>query len=608
MNLLYLKGIRSFRFCLIYKMALDGIFLSALAKEFNDDLQGAKVEKINQPERDEIVISLHAPARQKNKHVKLVISVDPAHPVIYLSENAGKENPIVAPNFCMLLRKHLSSSRITGVRQAGLDRVIIIDFESRTEMYETVERRIIVEIMGRFSNTIFTDGNGVIYDAIKQVDFSVSSKRQFLPQLEYELPQAQERKDIRTDPLFLPDFSSEERADKVLNFYFTGFSSLISREAIYYATKTTDKRLCDFSDGEKEKLQSFLTTLSENIKGGNYKCVTVTAEKPVDFYCFPISQYGNIAEVTEYGSPSETVEAFFAEKMKSEHIRRHSSDLMRAVNTLISRVARKISARKSELENCRKADEYKLYGDVLFSNIAAVPPKASSARLPDYYSEDMHEITVPLDPSLSATRNAQRYYKLYKKLKTAEDMLSREIPAAENELEYLESVKTSLITAENVSDLREVKEELIKEGYIRKPTNGKNIKKQKSAFNPAEFETSEGIPVLVGKNNTQNDLLTTKFADKHDIWFHVKNYPGSHTVLLCSGREYTNISLNEAAIIAATFSSIAENGGKVEVDYIEVGSVKKPNGAKPGMVVYEGYQTAVVTPDKALAEKLRKKH
>lgn len=588
-------------------MALDGIFLSALARELNEDLQGAKIEKINQPERDEIVISLHAPARKRSKHVKLSVSADPAHPVVYLSENAGKENPAVAPNFCMLLRKHLSSSRITSVRQAGLDRVIIIDFESRTEMYETVERRLIVEIMGRFSNIIFTDGNGVIYDAIKQVDFSVSSKRQFLPQLIYELPPSQDRKDITADPVFSPDWPSDERADKVLNFYFTGFSSLISREAVFYATDTTDKRLCDFSCEEKEKLQSFLSALSENIKDGNYKCVAVSAEKPVDFYCFPIKQYGNSAKITEYASPSETVEAFFAEKMRAEHIRRHSADLTRAVNTLISRVSRKITARRSELENCKKADEYKHYGDVLFSNIAAVSPKATFARLPDYYSEDMREITMPLDPSLSATRNAQHYYKLYKKLKTAEDMLSREIPAAENELRYLESVRSSLLLAENVSDLREIKDELIKEGYIRKPANTKNVKKQKTAFSPAEFETSEGIPVLVGKNNMQNDWLTTKFADKHDIWFHVKNYPGSHTVLLCSGREYSNVSLNEAAIIAATFSGVAESGGKTEVDYIEVGSVKKPNGAKPGMVVYEGYRTAVVTPDAALAEKLRKK-
>lgn len=588
-------------------MALDGIFLSSLVSELDADLVGAKIEKINQPERDEIVFSLHVPARDGKKNVKLVISADPAHPVVYLSTATSKENPLVAPNFCMLLRKHLSSSKIIKVSQVGLDRVIIIDFESKTEMYETVKRKLIVEIMGRFSNVIFTDGDFVIYDAIKQVDFSLSSKRQILPQLRYELPPSQERRDIRESSDFSVDFASEERADKVLNFYFTGFSSLLSREAVFRATGTTDKRLCEFSESERTKLSEFLKILSETVKNREYRYFSFIADKPLDFYCIPIFQYGTSVKITEFSSPSETVETFFYEKIKTEHIRRRSSDLTRTVNTAISRAARKLTARRAELENCAKADEYRLFGDVLFSNLALVKEKSTSARLVDYTSEDQRTVTVPLDPSLSAVRNAQRYYKLYKKLKTAENVLSVEIPEAEKELEYLESVKASLLLAENAADLLQIRDELEREGYIRRIMKKGNAKKTKTVFAPAEFVTSEGISVYVGKNNTQNDLLTLKAADKRDIWFHVKNYPGSHTVLACAGKDFSDVSLNEAAVIAATFSSVSEGGGKVEVDYLPVGGVKKPHGAKPGMVVYEGYKTVVVLPDAAFAEKLRKK-
>lgn len=588
-------------------MALDGIFLSSICKELNTDIIGAKVEKITQPEKDEIIFHLHSPQRRKEKHIKLVISVNPSCPMIYLSSD-NKENPIVAPNFCMLLRKHLSSSRILSVSQIGFDRILVFDFESKTEMYETVRRRLIVEIMGRSSNIIFTDGNNIIYDAVKQVDFSVSSKRQILPQLVYEFPPKQDRADIVSSPEFIYDFSSEEKADKVICSYYTGFSPLISREIVFYATKESDKRLCDFSDTEKRRLAEKIYDFSSKIKDGKFEFSVIKKEKPLDFYCLPINQYGDSVEKFSYDSPSEALQNFFAEKVKIEHIKRHSSDISKAVTTAIARISRKISIRKEELENCNKADKYKLYGDVLFANINILKEKESFARVTDYFSEGTPDITIPLDPSLTPVKNAQKYYKLYKKAQTAKEMLKKELPAAVSELKYLESIKNSLETAENLTDLKEIREELVKEGYIKNNLKNKAVRKGRSTdFKPAVFVTSENVPVYVGKNNFQNDWLTTKFADKQDIWFHVKNYPGSHTVLACAGKDYSEISLNEAAIIAATFCSVS-GGEKIEVDYLPVKGVKKPAGAKPGMVVYEGYRTVVVYPDKSVAEKLRSKN
>lgn len=588
-------------------MALDGIFLSAVVRELQNKIVGAKVEKITQPERDEIILHLHSPQLTEEKHIKLTVSVNPSHPMVYLSSE-NRENPLVAPNFCMLLRKHLSSSRILSVTQAGFDRIIIIDFESKTEMYETVRRRLIVEIMGRFSNIIFTDGNGVIYDAVKQIDFSLSAKRQILPQFVYELPPKQDRADIVLSPDFIYDFSSEERADKVICSYYTGFSPLISRELVFIATGKTDTLLKDFSEEAKYRLQKAISEASEKIKNGDFSFSVIKRDSPIDFYCLPISQYGDYADKQECRGPSETVERFFSEKMRNERIKRHSSDITKAVNTAINRAARKIEARESDLKNCENAEEYRRYGDALFASLNAVKQGEKFARVTDYSSESVSEMTVPLEPSLSPVKNAQRYYKLYKKAQTAKEMLKKELPAAREELKYLESVKTSLETAENIVDLSEIKEELLKEGYIRNNSKTKQNRKSKTpSFKPAVFFTSENIPVYVGKNNLQNDWLTTKFADKNDIWFHVKNYPGSHTILACSGKEYGDASLNEAAVIAATFSG-ASDGAKIEVDYVAVKNVKKPSGAKPGMVIYDGYKTAVVSADCKTAERLRAKN
>ena len=585
-------------------MAFDGIFLSSVCLELNSSLDGAKVERITQPERDELIFNLYAPNRDGEKRVKLFICVNPSRPMVCLSQK-NRENPLVAPNFCMLLRKHLSSSRILSVSQIGLDRILVIDFESKTEMYESVRRKLIVELMGRASNIIFTDGDFVIYDAVKQVDFSVSSKRQILPQLRYEFPSSQNRADIRFSPEFIYDFSSDERADKVLNLYFTGFSPLISREIVFRSTGSVDKKLSDFSHDDKERLEAKLKKLSDNIKNNEFKFSILTSDKPLDFYCFPISQYGATVDKIEYKTPSETVENFFENRMKTEIIKRHSADLMKAVNTAISRVVKKIAVRETELENCKKAGNYKHYGDVLFANINFLGSKGNSfVRVKDYYSEDSSEITIPLEPSLSPVKNAQRYYKLYKKAQTAKDFLQKEIPAAREELNYLTSVKRSIEIAENFEDLREIREELIKEGYIKQTKKAANGKSHSKKIALATFITSENIPVYVGKNNTQNDWLTTKFAKKDDIWFHVKNYPGSHTILACSGKTYTDVSLKEAAVIAASFCGVLGDG-KIEVDYLPVKGVKKPSGAKPGMVVYEGYKTMVVYPNKLTVEKLR---
>ncbi|PWM44005.1 MAG: fibronectin/fibrinogen-binding protein [Clostridiales bacterium] len=571
-------------------MALDGIMTYALCCEFKKTLLGGKVEKITQPEKDDIVLHFHTPGAEI-KNSKLILSANPSNSRACLTA-AQFENPLVPPNFCMLLRKHLGGAKLLNVTQPGFERVLIFTFECRTEMRESVEKHLILEIMGKWSNLVLTDFENKVIDALRPVDFSVSEKRQLFAGLTYELPPSQNKLDISAQTeISLPKGA---RLDTFLTSSFTGFSPLLSRELSYELTGKTDSENCD-----ELVLNKKLQNLYRNILEEKFTYCVLFTDKPLEFYCFDINQYGEFAEKKYYTTPSEALEEFYSERRKREHLKRGAADITKLLSTLISRVSRKINAQLLDIEECKKSEKYRRIGDIITANIYMLKKGDGNVMLQDYYS-DGEPVQVSLDKRLTPSENAQRYYKLYKKATTAKEVLSKQLPLAKTELKYLESVLASVDTAENLVDISQIREELSNGGYIKKQQKDRKIKQ---SCVPSEYRSSDGFTILVGKNNAQNDFLTLKMAEKQDIWFHVKNYPGSHVIVVCEGKTPPNSTLTQAAIIAATNSKIRD-GKNVEVDYTEVKNIKKPSGSKPGMVVYETYKTAIVTPSEELINEL----
>lgn len=569
-------------------MALDGLAIHALVSELSSALVGGKTDKIFQPERDKIILNL----RTQNKNIKLLLSVNPQGARANITENSY-ENPIVAPNFCMLLRKHLQPSRIISITQPGFERIIVFTFECQTELLDIVEKKLIIEIMGHFSNIILTDGNGIIIDALRQVDYTTSSKRRVLPSLPYELPPKQDKEIFngKGDDI---DFTSDMRADKYLTDKYIGFSPLISRELVYCATGETDTCLDCFTQSQREKLLFYLKRLKEDIDGNNYSPCTILNGKPLEFYFLRIKQYGINSLIKEYATFSEAIEDFYIEKDEQEHIKRLSGDILKAITNAQSRISKKIEAQRADIADCEKALKFKEMGDLITANIYMLKQGMDSALLTDYTKDPPQKTAVELDKSLSPSKNAQRYYKRYKKAVTALEILNKQIPEAENELIYLDSVFEELVRAKTSADVDEIRSELSESGYIKKGSQKKNAKKPKLYTPKIQSAISaDGFQIYIGKNNLQNDYLTLRMSDKRDIWFHAKEYPGSHVVVATKGMPVPDTTLNEAALIAAK-NSKAGTGGIVAVDYTEIKNVKKQPGAKPGMVIYTTYKTAYI--------------
>ncbi len=569
-------------------MALDGLAVHALVSELSSALVGGKTDKIFQPERDKIILNI----RTQNKNIKLLLSVNPQGARANITDNSY-ENPIVAPNFCMLLRKHLQPSRLISVTQPGFERIIVFTFECQTELLDTVEKKLIIEIMGHFSNIILTDGSDIIIDALRQVDYTTSSKRRVLPSLPYELPPKQE-KELFDGTGATIDFTSDMRADKYLTDKYIGFSPLISRELVYNATGQTDTCLDCFSQSQKEKFLFYLKKLKDDIDCNSYSPCTVLNGKPLEFYFLQIKQYGLNSLIKEYTTFSEAIEDFYVEKDEQEHIRRLSGDILKAITNAQSRISKKIEAQRSDIADCEKALKFKDIGDLITANIYMLKQGMETALLTDYTKDPPQKTTVELDKSLTPSKNAQRYYKKYKKAVTALEVLNKQIPEAENELIYLDSVFEELVRAKTSADVDEIRSELSESGYMKKATQKKGTKKPK-IYAPKihSVVSADGFQIYIGKNNLQNDYLTLRMSDKRDIWFHTKEYPGSHVVVAAKGMPVPDTTLNEAALIAAK-NSKAGNGGTVAVDYTEIKNVKKQPGAKPGMVIYTTYKTAYI--------------
>ena len=543
-------------------MALDAICLTAVLEELRKVLEGGRIDKVYQPSRDEVVLAV----RGAGENVKLLLSASPNGPRLHLTKEV-RENPAQPPMFCMLLRKHLTGARFLRLEQPELERIVLLRLESTDELGDKVLRTLVLEAMGRRANLILLDGEDRIIDCVRRVEGDVATgQRGVMPGLFYRLP----------DPR-------------------PGLPPLLEREL--------DFRSNGVSRGES--LAEKLERLKEAVGPEGYVPYGLVREdKLVDFTFLPILQYGPDTELRRYESFSKLMDDFYASRATAEKVGQRGADLQKAVSRVRDRVARRVAQQELEREATRDRERKRELGDLLTSNLHALQKGMRTARLTDYYDPEGREVDIPLDPLLTPQQNAAKYYKEYNKAKTAEVVLGEQIEKGRRELEYLDSVLEAIVLAEGERDLAEIRQELTDTGYLRR--GAKAAKRMKVAAKPMEFRSSAGLRISVGKNNTQNDLLTAKQAGKGDLWLHTQKIHGSHVILWTEGRTPDAGSIEEAARLAAWFSQ-ARDGKKVPVDYTPVKYVKKPAGAKPGMVVYTTYQTAYVDPDGELAKRLRVK-
>ena len=574
-------------------MPLDALCLAAVAEELRRAVVGGKIDKIYQPTRDEIVLFL----RGQGENLKLLLSANPGHPRAHLT-TLNRENPDKPPMFCMLLRKHLLGGRILELNQPPLERILDFKLETIDELGDRVERRLVLEAMGRSANLILLDGEGRIIDCIRRIDGDLSrNQRQVLPGLFYRPPVAPDKlnpftldEDGLRDALNNP---TGKEPEKLLMDAFTGLSPLIAREIVFRA-------------GGEEGLVRELLKLQDTVQQNSFTAYLLVREgKPVDFSFLPILQYGPETESIRQDSFSALLDGFYERREAAERVKQRGQDLVKAVTNARDRTARKLANQEKELEAAFDREKLREQGDIITSNLHRMEKGMAVLRAQNFYAPDYREIEIKLDPLLTPQQNAAKYYKDYNRAKKAEEMLTIQIGKGEKELEYLNSVLENIRLAEGERDLGEIRQELTDTGYLRRPKTAAKREKR-VAGKPMEFRSTAGLRITVGKNNSQNDQLTTKLAYKSDIWLHTQKIHGSHVILWLEGGEADAQSITEAAILAATFSQ-AGDSTRVPVDYTPVKYVKKPAGARPGMVVYTTYQTAVVDPDHELAKRLRVK-
>ena len=578
-------------------MAYDAGMLRCVISEINA-IGVCKVEKVYQPVNDELVILLHA----GRESYKLLINAGSNYPRMNFTVSKT-ENPIKAPMFCMLLRKHLAGARLLCATQYGYERACELEFEAYDEMGFKSKKYLICEIMGKYSNVIFTDSSKKIISALKTIDFSTSTQRQILPGMTYELPPKQDK----IDPMHLTyseleavinSASSEIKCDKLITSRFQGIALSVARQLVYECTGDIDSTLGQVN---REMLSKKLFSLIESIKNCTCKPYLTSSSDgaPIEYAYIPLDFYGSTYKNEQLDSFSSLVDAFYAKKSKNERIRQKSSDITRLLVNAQNRVTRKIAIQSEELLNCAKSEELKLMGDLITANIYLLKRGQKSVSVINYYDEACPSIEIELDERLSPSQNAQRYYKKYNKAKKAQIELTRQIELAKFELEYIETVFEALEKAETEADLSEIRDELFHSGYASRM---KNYSASKAPTpKPLKFITTNGYTVLCGKNNKQNDYITTKLASKTDWWFHVKGLPGSHVLMQTDGEEPPEIDFTEAAEIAAFYSKA--QGDNIAVDYTPAKNVKKPAGAKPGYVIYHVNWSAYVSPkEKKIAE------
>ncbi len=587
-------------------MAFDACMLALAACEINSIGAGGRIEKIYQPERDEIILQMRTTAGGK----RLLINGGVNNPRIHFT-SVQKENPAQAPMFCMLLRKHLSGATLESVEQMGFERVAKLTFSARDEMGFDCKKHLIAEIMGKYSNLIFADENMKIIASLKTVDFTTSRLRQVLPGMTYELPPMQNKLDpTKTDrSQFINtarQFPGDKSAYKFITSAYLGISTSLSQEMVYRACKNYDVK---FYECDTNALYTEFESIFSKIKNGiTDPCVIYDAGIPIE-YCFTdLGFYGSSFEVRRFDTLSQALDVFFESRDKEQRTKQRAQDIFRILTAAESRIIKKAELQRGELADCERGAEYKKFGDLISSNIYRLQKREKRVEVVDYESwndeaQDFDTVVIELDEKLSPAANAQKYYKLYNKSKNAKIYLSEQIARGENEIEYIHSVFDALAKAETSADIAEIRDELYKSGYASKM---KGYAAPKKSHKPivAEFKSTNGFRILCGKNNYQNEYITHTVAEKHDYWFHAKNVAGSHVLMITNGVEPPELDFTEACEIAALYSKAAR-GSLVEVDYLLAKGVKKVSGAKPGFVIYHSNWSAYVTPDEEKIAKLR---
>lgn len=591
-------------------MPFDGIVTKCITEELKDLLQDGRIEKIFQPEADEILMNLRA----KGLNHRLLLSANANYPRLHLT-STSKDNPAIAPVFCMLLRKHLSGGRIVDIEFHDFERIVTLHIESTNEMGDTSIKRLIIEIMGRHSNIILVNSENKIIDAIKHVDIDISRVREVMPAREYILPPVQNKIDplaLDSHSFILSAIKAPDNAavtiEKMLLNNIKGFSPLICREICFKAgldskTECSDLLLqAEHAQVLIDKLQEVINQIKSSEYFPSILLDSIDNEKPLDFHCLNITQ-NPLTKL--YGSMSLTLDAFYSTKDNLDRLKQKKGDLTRVLTNALDRCNKKLFIQEEKLREVANREKLQLYGELITANIYCLETGIKSAHLLNYYSAEECYVDIPMDVNLSSQQNAQRYYKKFAKAKSTFSYTTVQLQETKNELVYLESVLLNLESAITIQEIEEIREELVEEGYTSKKTkvtakkSGKkkpNAKKREKESPPLHYTSVDGYDIFVGKNNRQNDQLTLKTAGSNDMWFHTKNIPGSHVIIRKQQGEIPDTTLLDAAMLAA-YHSKAKMSSNVPVDCTQVRNVKKPSGAKPGMVIYENFKTIIVTPN-----------
>ena len=573
-------------------MALDGIMLSMLKNEIAEKLIGARVDKIHQPSKEELVISM----RWNGGSGKLLVSASASAPRIHFTESAV-DNPKNPPMFCMLMRKHLAGAKLVDIEQFGLERMLHLSFSTYNEFGDPVIVKLAVEIMGRHSNIMLIGPDGRIIDAIKRVTADMSSVRQVMPGMSYVFPPAQNKLNtLDIDGMELAARLKNGRdipLSKALMENLDGVSPIVCREISEIATNGFDTRTHDLSNEECGLVVDTIEIIADKVKNSKAEPHIVVDDSghPVDFTFMPVIQYGTTMEVKKCENFSSMLDKFYSERSGADRMKQRSNDLFKFVVNLADRISRKLDIQRQELARSTEREILRIKGELIHANLWMIEKGMTSVVLENYY-EDCKPVEVKLDPRLSPSQNAQHYFSEYRKADTAEKMLRKFIEKGEAELSYIESVFDLLSRARTDDEVIAIREELVAQGYLKnhRKNNQKPVK-----LMPKEYISSDGFRILCGRNNIQNDKLTFKDSRKHDIWLHTQKIHGSHTVLITDGREVPDTTIQQAAIVAA-YNSKGRDSSLVPVDYTEIKNVKKPSGSAPGKAVYEHYRTAYVRP------------
>ena len=603
-------------------MALDGITVANIVSELQHALENGRINKITQPEADEILLTVKGSAGQQ----RLLLSASASLPLIYFTQK-NKLSPMTAPNFCMLLRKHIGSGRFVRIWQPSLERVIHFEIEHYDEMGDLRRKDLILELMGKYSNLIFCDENGIILDSIKHIGAQTSSVREVLPGRTYFIPQTQEKLDPTktSETEFLEHvFAKPMPVSKALYMTYTGISPVIAEELCYRSSVDSGQSAREIPEAEQRHLCRNFLELMEDVREERFApCIIYDGEGvPVEFSSVPLTMYGDLTS-SSFRTVSEVLETYYAQKNAVTRIRQKSADLRHVVSTLLERESRKLDLQRKQMKDTEKREKYRIYGELLHTYGYSVEPGADSVTVPNYYEDD-REIRIPLDRTKSASENAKRYFDKYEKQKRTYEALTGQIEQTQGEVTQLESIRTFLDQAQTEADLAQIREELVQSEYIKKhgsdrisaggsgrgksagqagrgkgkqAASGKKGASRPERSHPYHFRTEDGYDIYVGKNNIQNDELTFRFANAGDWWFHAKKIPGSHVIVKrCTDAPLPD-HVFELAASAAAYYSAGRDSDKVEIDYVQRKEVKKPGGAKPGFVVYYTNYSMVAKPD-----------